>query len=146
MSRRVATMAVLGLVLLAASGCAAVRNGLGTRVGICFAALPAARQVVGQQASFAGVRYLRPRAVMTAIAKQLGEKPLAPPDALADVVRKPACLVAYRGPAGHRLERQAWRPERGRPEFTIVVVRQSDHKVIGVMVLPRAPLGFSHVA
>jgi hypothetical protein len=141
---------VLVAALLAAglfsSSCDSVRNGLGTRDGLCFSALPAARQVVGSRASFAGVRLLSSHALDSAIRRRLGVPPPGVPDPLTDFVHRPACLVAYRGDVLHRAMAGAWRPEKGPYVFTVVVVRQSDDKVLGVVVLPKAPLRFSHLS
>lgn len=146
MRLRSLALAVLMVVGLGLGGCDSVRNGLGTRDGLCFPALPAARQLVGSEATFAGVRLLSAHALDKAIRRRLGALPLKAPDPLTDYLHRPACLVAYRGAVPPKVVAQAWQPEKGPHRFTIVVVRQSDDKVLGVVVLPKAPLRFAHLS
>ncbi len=143
--RRASLLLALGLLVLGGAGCTSVRNGLGPRVGICFNALPAARRVVGRSPHFDGVRYVTPRMVAIALARELHRFPPEVPDAFSDVFRRPECLVAFRGAPVRPLRQQVWRPEGGQPRFTIVVVHQANQQVLGVVLLPRLPLSFAQL-
>lgn len=136
-----ASVALAGVLALAisAAGCTSVRNGLGTRAGLCFAALPPARALVGPGPVLAGVRYLDPAVLRTSL-EAVTHAPVTLPDELADAARTGACLVAYDGRFGAGLLRSAWLPEPGRVGAVVVVVRQSDDVVLGVVGFRRLPL------
>ncbi|MHB1986750.1 MAG: hypothetical protein ACYCSF_02010 [Acidimicrobiales bacterium] len=142
-SRRTAfTLLVLGLLL---ASCTSVRNGLGTRDGICFSALPAARQDVGRAVLFAGVRYLS-TTYLEASLERPGHGRVSLPPALRALAGKGTCLVAFRGKLPARVAARAWHRGRGPYRFAVVIVRQSDHRVLGVLMLARPPLGFTHLS
>jgi hypothetical protein len=62
MRRRLAVLLLAGLVL--ASGCATPRVALGTAPSPCFQALPVARDAVGRQGQFAGVKRITSRSLL----------------------------------------------------------------------------------
>lgn len=141
-TRAGAVVMALLVLAVAAGGCTSVRNGLGRRESICFASLPAARQVVGKEATFAGVRYLSPVAVRKDLLRI--EHHLTPlPAALSRLDHKAMCLVAYRGRFRRDIDSLVWRPRPGPYGFAIVVVRQTNQKVLGVLLLRRVAVRFA---
>jgi hypothetical protein len=147
MRRRLAVAVCwLALTPLALGACTSLKAGLGTRDSVCFSSLPEAYAVVGPHARFAGVRYLSPINMLSAL-RHPGRPMLVPPDAFTDVGRHGACLIGYRGAVSAGAEARARRPLPGPYAFAIVVVRQADHRVLGVVLLPNPPtLRFSHLS
>ncbi len=127
------------------SGCTSVRNGLGTRDGICFSALPAARELAGSEATFAGVRYLPPESLVASV-DRVTHRHITLPPSLERVSRQPECIVAFSGATSVRLLPTTWRPEEGADKYTVIVVRQSDDRVLGVAAFPGPPLRFAHLS
>ncbi len=130
-------------VLLGA--CTSVRNGLGPKDAVCFSSLPAARRVVGTGAHFAGVRYLSIVTLVTAM-DRTGREHVEPPAAVRSLPRHGTCLVAYRGPFRAGLSDRSWDPVPGPHRLAVVVVRQSNHEVLAVVLLERAPLAFAQLS
>jgi hypothetical protein len=142
----VASALVISLVLsLGLGGCTSVKAGLGTRDSICFAALPQAQRAIGTPAKFAGVRYLSPVDLLSAV-KRARRRHIVPPDALVDIGRRGACLIGYRGRFQKSDFPSAWVPGAGPYRFAIVIVRQDDHQVVGVVLLSRPLLRFFHLS
>jgi hypothetical protein len=129
---------------VALTGCATVKAGLGPKDQVCFSSIPAAKAVVGPKAQFAGVRFVSPHDLLEAV-RGPNLQDLGPPDALQDFGRHGACLVGYRGALGTKVIAHAWRPVPGPVRFLVVVVRQSDHHVLGVIALPKTYLRFTHL-
>jgi hypothetical protein len=142
--RRALLMAVLMMGTLLTS-CTSVRNGLGTRDSVCFASLPAAQRAVGGKPTLAGVRYVAPTLLLDSLDRQT-HRQLRPPASLLSMPRKGVCLVAYRGRFSSGLAKRAWRPEPGPYDFAVVVVRQADDHVLGVLLLSQSPMRFSHLS
>ncbi|MGO9560119.1 MAG: hypothetical protein ACLPQS_03870 [Acidimicrobiales bacterium] len=136
-------MAVLVAAIL--TSCTSVRNGLGTRDSVCFASLPVAELALGGKPTFAGVRYLPPISLIGSLDHETRRR-LHPPKALLAKPRVGVCLVAYRGRFSSAVTARAWRPEPGPYDFAVVVVRQADDHVLGVVLLPRAPIRFGHLS
>lgn len=146
MRRPRATTAALiaALVLpLSLSACTSVRNGLGTRDGICFSSLPTAREVVGAAPSFEGVRYMSAAQLISSIRHTERQK-VTPPPAFRAMDDRATCLFAYRGTFPKAVESSAWHLEKGPYRYAVVLVRQSDHAVLGVVLLAKSPLRFTH--
>lgn len=129
-------------VSLGLGGCTVEKNVLGPKESICFSAIPVARTLVGKKAVFAGVRYLGPRSLVGSI-ERAEHHHLMPPAMLRQMGRHAACLVAYRGRLSPRSLATGWRPGRGPYRFAIVVIRLRDHRLLGVVLLRRPPLGFA---
>lgn len=142
--RGMAVCLLAPVAALSVAGCTSVRNGLGTRDGLCFSSLPAARAAVGSTPQFAGVRYLPPQSLVTSVDRSL-HRDVRAPAKLTAAMGKGACLVAFRGSVPDRVSDVAWDPEPGAERFTVVLVRQSNHQVIGIVELPNPPLRFDHL-
>ena len=136
---------VVALLAPVLTSCTSVRNALGTRDGICFSSLPAARQTVGTAASLAGVRYVAPTALVNSL-ERVVKAPLVAPASFRGMPRRGVCLVGFGGRFAGRFSDIAWRPQRGPYGFAVVVLRQSDHHVIGVILLRRPTLRFAHLS
>ncbi|HET9093301.1 MAG TPA: hypothetical protein VFN50_12900 [Acidimicrobiales bacterium] len=125
--------------------CTSVRNGLGPKDAVCFSSLPAARRAVGAAAHFAGVRYLSTVALVAAM-DRTERQHVEPPAAVRALPRHGTCLVAYRAPFRAGLADRSWEPVPGPHPFAVVVVRQSNHKVLAVVLLAHAPLAFAQLS
>jgi hypothetical protein len=135
----------LASLALALGACTSVKVGLGTRDSVCFSSLPEANRVVGVHAKFAGVRYLSSARLLSSM-KHVREHHLVPPDSLIDMGRRGACVFGYRGDFRSDEFPHAWFPELGPYRFAVVVVRQDDQKVVGVVLLRRPPVQFFHLS
>jgi hypothetical protein len=147
---RIVNVAAAAVSLLAASfalgGCAVVRNALGTHDSACFRALPVADGAVREAGRFAGLKYTTVGDLEDALRRAPGGVVVAPPGAL-DVSRGTGvCVVAFLAPHGPFQEGavlDGWAPT-GTTEghFAIVVVRQSDLRVLATVVIEHEPIGF----
>ena len=134
--QRLGALVVAATLLLCApvvlAGCTAARNTLGTRVGVCYHALPVAAAAVHHRGKFAGVRLV-------------GAGDLRALGRLGDMVRGSAlpslCVVGFRGsftsaqvvdPVGAAVT--APRP------YAVVVVTAPGDRLVGTAVLRRLPL------
>lgn len=145
MRGRLRRLVAAALVAAALAGCTSVHNDLETRDSLCFAALPQARSAIGQAPRFAGVRFVDPAVLRSALESATRTTVTLPPD-LAAASGRGACLVGYRGRFSPKVAARAWRPETGPLVFGIVVLRQSDDRVLAVVLLSAPPLRFSHLS
>ena len=140
---RLLTAAALALVVVLPAGCTSVKNGLGPRESICFSVIPTARAEVGKGPYFAGVRYVGPTTIVRAIERVHHHKVMPPSPLLGRDAHHADCMVAFRSHRFRgRLMAHAWRPGEGPYHFVIVVVRLRTHRILAVIVLHKAPIGF----
>lgn len=127
---------VTGAVVVTLSGCTGARNALGTKNSGCYVTLPAAVRAVHGAGHLAGVRLeavtsLRARAPrLYAVATATG------------IHVQQVCLVAFRG-RFHREE--VLRPVgAGSGRLAVVVLEYPDSRLLGTVLLVRAPVSFGH--
>jgi hypothetical protein len=147
--RRLAVRGCLAALALwcgvAVSSCTSVRNTLGTHVSACFRVLPEADQAVDQQGQYKGVHFEPVRSLLLDIHKQhLGSAADNPPAAIKQAEHFPVCLVEYNGNYQLAGLEDGWSPS-GAPtgSYAIVVVRQSDSRVVATVLLQHEPERFS---
>ncbi|MHB8243808.1 MAG: hypothetical protein ACYDGN_00450 [Acidimicrobiales bacterium] len=136
---------ILFLLPILLVACTSVRNGLGTRDGLCFSSIPAARRVVGTKPAFSGVRLQSPASLVGSIPHGKHQR-LVPPAAFRPTSRAGVCLFEFTGEFSKRVVALSWRPELGSYRVAIVAIKQSDHRVLGVLLLHRSPFRFGHLS
>lgn len=150
---RLAALIVAGVALLGVTGglgaCTIVRNGLGTRVSVCFKSLPAANTAVHAAGRFAGMRYTTIGDLEDYLRHSPGGVVVAPPGALQLPRRTGVCVVAFhayhgRFAAGAVLD--GWAPTGNADgRYAMVIVRQSDLHVLATAVTEHEPAGFVRI-
>jgi hypothetical protein len=141
--RKASLLATLIGATLVLSSCTSVRNSLGTRTGVCFKVIPEARAAVGSSARFDGVRAIPPSELLSAYERAV-KAHVSVPDNLADNLRRATCLVAFRGSFSVTTVKEGWAPRSGPYRVAIVVLLQSDAKVIVTGLFKAVPLRFAH--
>ena len=116
------------VLLLLASSCAGGRNSLNTTASSCFRAISVAENAVHHSGRLVGVRHLRADALVR-------EAPEA-----ADLGRRTACAVAYRGDFSATSVTGASGNRTG--PFAVVLVEGGDH-LLGTYVVARLPVKFN---
>lgn len=140
--------AVAGAVAIAVAGalggCTIVRNSLGTHDSACFKALPAADGAVHSAGHFSGLRYTTIGDLESAVRHTPGGGGGAPPPGGLELPRRTGvCVVAYNGHFQTGAVLDGWSPTGVHAgHFAIVLVRQSDLKVLATVVMEHEPLRF----
>lgn len=141
-----ARSAVIAVLLCAvASVSAACTSGgsvLGTRDSACFRVLPTARRDVGPTPKFAGVRHL-PSGVLLADLRRHHQQAGTVPSSL-EKNRSAACLVAFRGSFTPDDVSRSWTPHAGPYRVAIVIVDESNDRILATVLLHSTPLDFTH--
>ena len=135
---RAALAGVLAAALVLGA-CTSSRNGLGTPDAACYRVLPEAIAAVHGRGTFAGVRYVAPKTLATE--RHVG----AVPPALVAASRVATCLVAFVGQFEPAAVSLGWSPSGGAGRYAIVVVRQSDSRIVATVVLRHLPLRVARV-
>jgi hypothetical protein len=139
----VAASAALLAASTGLSACTAPRNALGPTESSCFRVLAVAHAAVNDTGRFAGVRYLSPRDLTTALRefRESEHRWFVIPGALLRE-RSAVCVAAYRGRFSANAVALGWPPGRKRDPLAIVVVRVRDLHVLVTFVLNKPPLPF----
>jgi hypothetical protein len=136
----IALLCGLGTTLAA---CTSGGSVLGTRDSACFRVLPIARHDVGQAPKFAGVRHLPSSTLLGELRRHHHTPASAVPESL-EANRSAACLVAFRGLFTPADVDQAWAPRPGPYHVAIVIVDESNDRLLATVLLRSTPLNFSH--
>jgi hypothetical protein len=135
---------VLALVPLLGAGCTAARNGLGTNISSCFRVLPTAKGTAEggsrRPVTFVGLQWIGTDRLVHGVAKPGSGGP-PPPPSLEPEHRLGVCAVAYRGVFSASSVTRPWVPGAGPYRIAIVVVRQSNNRVLATVLLARVPRG-----
>ena len=142
-ARLVAASAALLAASAGLSACTAPRNVLGSTESSCFRVLAVTHAAVNDTGRFAGVRYLSPRDLTTALRgfRKSEHRWFVIPGAVLRE-RSAVCVVAYRGSFSTNGVALGWPPGRKRDSLAIVVVRVRDLHVLVTFVLDKPPLRF----
>jgi hypothetical protein len=125
---------VLALCVLA--GCTSARSELGTSDSACFLAIPTATRAVGPHSRLLGVRLLTPTSLGRLAPSLAADLPSEGPP------RGQICVLAF---AGTFTARTVAKPA-GLPSgpVAVVVARSPSNRLIGTVIVQRAPLHFGH--
>ena len=141
--RPVALIASIGVAAVGLGACGAGRDGLGTNVGPCFAALPVARQAVKGRGSLAGVRLADVSRFTDRHERAMHE--------LLDLLPLPpgheVCLIAYTGSfTPGQVERPLGPPPPGGVgRYAIAVVTTAKPELLATFVVRHEPVNFARV-
>jgi hypothetical protein len=137
MSRRGAGAVAAWIVALTLlGGCTAARSELGTSDGACFSALPTATRSVGGHGRLLGVRLLTPTSLGHLAPSLAADLPAGEPS------REGICVLAFAGSfTAGTVARPAGLPSG---PVAVVVTRSASNRLIGTLIVPRAPLDFGH--
>ncbi|HEY1832643.1 MAG TPA: hypothetical protein VGG38_20570 [Acidimicrobiales bacterium] len=138
MWRKGLSVAAASLALAAAlSGCTSPRSSLGTGDSACFLDLPAAAGAVHTHGRFIGIhRY------SLAALKKTAPRLVRDLEAAHDTATQ-MCLAAYQG---HYTSSGVEKPigRRSSGTLAVVAVDASNKKVLGTLIIKKAPLHFGH--
>ena len=144
-ARRAFGVAVAGTALLVSgctvSGCTTARNVLGPKVSPCYRAVAVARLALHRHGRFDGVRALPGTSVELVLADyhpRTSRRVAVGP-------RTAICLVAYRGRFSAAGLQAVLRPGPAEARVAVVVVRQKDLEVVGILLVNRAPRRLARV-
>ncbi|MHB8680559.1 MAG: hypothetical protein ACYDA2_00480 [Acidimicrobiales bacterium] len=143
MSRRLAALAsvaVMAVSGLAATGCGSPRNSLGTTSSPCFRAVPVASEAVKDRGKLAGVRLVGPKTIdayprLRAVVQRRAGSHI-----------RSVCVVSFHGqfrldqvrdPIGHA-------PPGGTGIVALVLVSSPQNRLLGTLVLEHEPLPLRH--
>ncbi|MDX6672927.1 MAG: hypothetical protein QOH11_345 [Solirubrobacteraceae bacterium] len=132
---------VIVAALIVLSGCGVgSRGGVATNnVSACAAALPLARDTLGQHGTLVRVHRLRrgqAAAVLRALGRPLSTRPPRPPNRKPPGREPKRCLIVYRGPYRQGSVPRA-RSEHGR--YAVVIAKARHPALVAVVLTDRLP-------
>lgn len=145
---------------IAMSGCADVRNGLGTSSGVCFRAIPVGRSALGnpEPADLDSTASTKagPSPVFIGV-RSASQKDIDAFGKTHDYYKsvltarngaplKSVCLVGFRGSFDPTQVRRLLGsvPSAGDRKFAVVVVSEPSNEVLATFIRSRIPISFSH--
>jgi hypothetical protein len=135
--RAIAASVLASLLLLGAllGACTSGHTVLGTASSPCFKALPDAANAVHRRGTLLGVRRVT-------LGQLLGPRPGRAPS-IRESRNETVCAVAYRG----TFAKSAVEKGHGRVtgKLAVVLVQDSDNRVIATLVFDRLPIQFRHL-
>ena len=129
----VTALAIGAALSVAAGGCTAARNTLGTSASQCFRALPAANDAVHDRGQLVGVRYLKAGSLDKEArhSRRLREM-------IASTHGRPACIVAFAGSYPRGSVKGSITRRSGR--YAVLVLDASSGALQFAIVVDRLPL------
>ncbi|MCU1488749.1 MAG: hypothetical protein JWM85_154 [Acidimicrobiaceae bacterium] len=130
--------AAIAVASVLASACTSPRDVLGPKESPCYRAVAVAHLAVEGAGRFSGVRQLDGKSLLMALSADRIAHPGVPQRIRAN--KDALCLVAYRGHFSASRVRSPWRVGTKPATYAVVLVTESDSKVVATLLLGRPPV------
>ena len=160
----ISTMVVLSAMVAGTSGCASIRNGLGTSSAVCFRAIPVGKDAVSNPPARVVPNGAPPQSkpapppvfvgVRSATQKQIDAFGSTHNYEKAELTKrnggplKSICLVAFHGSFDPASVSDVLPPvpPAGHRAYAVVVISEPSNKLLGTFLRSKEPISFNHFA